>query len=480
MSRIAGPLGGGHPDERPDDGTLARLRTPTPGPARRDAKAAGEKSLGLHDRHSRSPRRKSAPAIHRFGPRGAAVRMPQFKQGGSGPSIKKIQTLLNARSSAGLVVDGMFGPRTREAVIAYQRAVHLRPDGIVGIQTLASLAFADPKKPLTLGRPVEFGSSAPGAAPRPGAASAPGAGLSPGARPVPAPLITAASRRPVNIHEWPTKDIIIEVLKRTGDKLGPDLHAQWNQLISPASLEMMAGTIVLVLAAHAVGIGEVADAVMLGIGIFYLGSGAIDGAKELGGFLATVAQAATPQDLDRAADHLAKAIVILGITAVMAWLLKRSLKAAGGQAAEARVAAETGGAAETSVAESSAKATQERPPALDPKAEAAESKPPKPRLAGGPQGRPKLPANPDELLDQGYVETSDPRAAAAGRRTFENPETGDRLDFDKGEPGADGFRGDDHYHQTNNNATGKGNQYLDKSGNSVPRGSKASHLLPGD
>jgi peptidoglycan hydrolase-like protein with peptidoglycan-binding domain len=76
--------------------------------------------------------------------------MPQFKQGGSGPSIRKIQTLLNARNSAGLAVDGMFGPRTREAVIAHQRAVHLRPDGIVGIQTLASLAFADPKEPPTI------------------------------------------------------------------------------------------------------------------------------------------------------------------------------------------------------------------------------------------------------------------------------------------------------------------------------------------
>lgn len=472
MSRIAGPLGGGHPDERPDDGTLARLRTPAPGPARRDAKAAGEKSLGLHDRRSRSPRRKSAPAIHRFGPRGAAVRMPQFKQGGSGPSIKKIQTLLNARSSAGLVVDGMFGPRTREAVIAYQRAVHLRPDGIVGIQTLASLAFADPKEPPTIRPAGEFRGGLPGAGSSPGAPQRPS--------PSPVPAIPTAPRRSTNIHEWPTKDIVIEVLKRTGGKLGPDLRTQWDQLISPASLEMMAGTMVLVLAAHAIGIGEAADVVMLGVGIYFLGFAAIDGAKELGAFLATVAQAATAEDLDRAADHLAKAIVILGITAVMAWLLKRSLKAAGGQAAEARVAAETGGAAETSAAESSAKATQERPPALDPKAEAAESKPPKPRLAGGPQGRPKLPSNPDELLDQGYVETSDPRAAAAGRRTFENPETGDRLDFDKGEPGADGFRGDDHYHQTNNNATGKGNQYLDKSGNSVPRGSKASHLLPGD
>lgn len=100
--------------------------------------------------------------------------------------------------------------------------------------------------------------------------------------------------------------------------------------------------------------------------------------------------------------------------------------------------------------------------------------------AAGPQGRPKLPASPDELLNKGYIETSDPRAAAAGRRTFENPRTGDRLDFDKAEPGAEGFRGRDHYHQSNRSATSKVDQYLDKNGNPVPRGSRAAHLLPGE
>jgi hypothetical protein len=61
-----------------------------------------------------------------------------------------------------------------------------------------------------------------------------------------------------------------------------------------------------------------------------------------------VAQAATEADLDRAADHLARAIVILGIATVMAWLLKRSLKAGGGEAPRGELpggaAGETGGA----------------------------------------------------------------------------------------------------------------------------------------
>ena len=89
-----------------------------------------------------------------------------------------------------------------------------------------------------------------------------------------------------------------------------------------------------------------------------------------------------------------------------------------------------------------------------------------------------LPKNPDDLLNQGYVETSHPDAAAAGHRTFTNPETGDTVRFDEGTPGQPGYEGVDHYHRDNPNSTGKSDTYLDKDGNPVPKGSKPSHLLP--
>ncbi len=89
-----------------------------------------------------------------------------------------------------------------------------------------------------------------------------------------------------------------------------------------------------------------------------------------------------------------------------------------------------------------------------------------------------LPANPSDLVDQGYHDVSHPEAAAAGHQTLEHPETGDRVRFDKGKPGAPGHEGTDHYHRDNPNATGKKDQYLDKDGNPVPRGSDASHLKP--
>lgn len=96
-------------------------------------------------------------------------------------------------------------------------------------------------------------------------------------------------------------------------------------------------------------------------------------------------------------------------------------------------------------------------------------------LPGMPGGRP-LPTNPDDLLNQGYEETTRPEAGAAGHRTFKNPDTGDELRFDEGKPGESGYRGQDHYHRINPDKGGP--KYLDRNGNPVPKNSRPSHLLP--
>lgn len=95
---------------------------------------------------------------------------------------------------------------------------------------------------------------------------------------------------------------------------------------------------------------------------------------------------------------------------------------------------------------------------------------------GGVRKLPPLPANPDDMLAQGWRETTHPAAAAKGRRTFVDPETGQTIEFDKGRPGEFGFRGEDHYHVRSPRATGKRDYYLDKDGRPVPDGSKPSHI----
>lgn len=91
-----------------------------------------------------------------------------------------------------------------------------------------------------------------------------------------------------------------------------------------------------------------------------------------------------------------------------------------------------------------------------------------------------LPFNPDDIVAKGYEEDSHPKALENGPRTFENKSSGDKLRFDKGEPGKDGHKGRDHYHRYNPERTGKHNEYLDKNERSCRRNCDESHLYPGD
>ncbi len=73
-----------------------------------------------------------------------------LRNGDTGPQVAAVQTALNAKISAGLKADGIFGKGTEAAVIKFQSANKLNPDGIVGPTTLRVLGvnFApDPVKP---------------------------------------------------------------------------------------------------------------------------------------------------------------------------------------------------------------------------------------------------------------------------------------------------------------------------------------------
>ena len=90
-----------------------------------------------------------------------------------------------------------------------------------------------------------------------------------------------------------------------------------------------------------------------------------------------------------------------------------------------------------------------------------------------------LPKNPNNLTKQGWKETTPPSMASkTSSRTFTDKNTGLNIRFDKGNKGAGGYGGKDHYHIINPNSTGKHDYYLDKNGNPVPKNSKKSHIIP--
>ena len=63
-----------------------------------------------------------------------------YKQGDKGEMVRRIQRAL-ATAGLKVVVDGIFGPITTEAVKAYQKKCGLKADGIVGVLTLARLGL---------------------------------------------------------------------------------------------------------------------------------------------------------------------------------------------------------------------------------------------------------------------------------------------------------------------------------------------------
>lgn len=58
-----------------------------------------------------------------------------LSRGSMGPSVKNLQTCLNKAMNAGLTVDGIFGPLTKQALKNFQTKYNLSVDGIYGPQS---------------------------------------------------------------------------------------------------------------------------------------------------------------------------------------------------------------------------------------------------------------------------------------------------------------------------------------------------------
>lgn len=77
--------------------------------------------------------------------------MPSIKLNDRGPEVRKLQLLLNSLliPCPNLRVDGHFGQRTHQAVVAFQKAKGLTPDGQVGAKTRAALGLKAVSAPIT-------------------------------------------------------------------------------------------------------------------------------------------------------------------------------------------------------------------------------------------------------------------------------------------------------------------------------------------
>lgn len=118
------------------------------------------------------------------------------------------------------------------------------------------------------------------------------------------------------------EDRLKAVLERTMKKVGPEVRSQLQALLAPEALAIMAGVLVAWIVSHAFGLGEVIDIILVVLGVGAIGLAVFSGLDHLYDFAVGTYNARTNADLDAAADHLAKAIGILGIQAVLAVLFR--------------------------------------------------------------------------------------------------------------------------------------------------------------
>lgn len=129
-----------------------------------------------------------------------------------------------------------------------------------------------------------------------------------------------------DVRNMSMNDRLTEVLRRSKRHLGPAVGQMVDSLLSPTNLAIMAGTLTVWVSSQFFGVGEILDVLLLTIGAFAIGWSITDVAKDLYDFGRLTINASTDNDLDLAAQAFAHAMVLAGITVIMAILLRKSVK----------------------------------------------------------------------------------------------------------------------------------------------------------
>jgi len=126
----------------------------------------------------------------------------------------------------------------------------------------------------------------------------------------------------VAVSSWPLEKRIEETLKRSEKKMPAELWNQVKELLSPASLAIMATVTAAWAISQFFGVGEMADAVLLVGGAIAFGGSAAQIGREGLAFALGVKNAKNESDLDGAAQHFANFVIWAGVTAVLALFFK--------------------------------------------------------------------------------------------------------------------------------------------------------------
>jgi hypothetical protein len=129
-----------------------------------------------------------------------------------------------------------------------------------------------------------------------------------------------------DIARLSARDRLKLVIERTLPKLPSGVAQQLKALLEPEALAVALAIVVLWAGLHFTGIGEVADVILICTAWVTMGAVAWQAGKELIAFARGVNGGRSDADLDDAADHLARAIGLIGVQAVLTLLLHTAPK----------------------------------------------------------------------------------------------------------------------------------------------------------
>lgn len=119
---------------------------------------------------------------------------------------------------------------------------------------------------------------------------------------------------------------LVRAAKLATKHLPANLRADFEALFAPSAIAITTGVLAGWAAAHAFGIGLVADLLLVLVGFVTLGFVALQAVDEIGSYVTGAMSAATEEDLDRAGAHLAKAVTLLGVQVFVALVTRGMAK----------------------------------------------------------------------------------------------------------------------------------------------------------
>jgi hypothetical protein len=261
-------------------------------------------------------------------------RVKVLRKGFRGAEVQRLQKLLNLRTypCPALAVDGIFGPKTYDAVRRYQRAASLPNDGVVGANTWFSLLEGKqvrlpPTVPLTRADFPTTSSQATSLTAAPSATPAgkpepPVSQSSPKQTP-PKASVPSAQHKQITIWEWPLEKKLTVALSRVPERLPGKARDEFTALLQ---FENLALSLVII-----AGFCLLSGGTALVVGALIFG---FDIAMSLASALQTASLAATEDELNEAADELAHVVLAVGVAAFIKGVGKIAKgRAAGGKGA---------------------------------------------------------------------------------------------------------------------------------------------------